>query len=533
MGVAFVVTLAAVVWALWPASGVFSRAAQASRTIVLVFAVTQLLLVLLYAPAFAATAFTAEKERNSYDLLFTTQLRPRQIVQGKLGAAVWGLVVLVVLSFPLFAACFFLGAVSPWEMAGIYLVSISSAVLVGLLGLCVSAAMQRSNSALLVTYLLVLALAALPWVPGLLFPNWRAGATAFYVARACSPVTAVAALIVPGLNVPARGAAAGLPAAWAIYLAFAVVAAMVLDSVLLVSVRRCRQPRPGDTRAAIGDPRELRQRRLRFPFYLIDPLRRRAHIPRWINPVFAKELRGKAYGGGVWVLRAAYLCFAVSLLLMWLVAGRLGQQSPDAVRTVAVVFQLGLVALVVPALTAGAVTQERERSNLDLLRLTRVGAARFLAGKLMVAAVFLVFLAAGFAPLWYVFHFLRANTPREILLCWAILGAAMWFALMTGLAASAVARRTAVATAVAYGVEALVVVATLFPVVAPGRLALPTAEAILAWNPVATALQVATAGQFQSWGELWRAHLGAMLGGGAVLGLVAYLRVRRLLGAER
>src|SRR5580765_5603411 len=79
MAVVYLVALAAIVWTMWPTEGVFSRAAQASRSILLVFTATQLMLVMLFAPAFAATAICSEKEQNSYELLFASLLRPYAI----------------------------------------------------------------------------------------------------------------------------------------------------------------------------------------------------------------------------------------------------------------------------------------------------------------------------------------------------------------------------------------------------------------------------------------------------------------------
>ena len=48
--------LATLVWWMWPQEGVYSIAARSSRSILLVVSVTQLLLAMLYAPAFAAHA---------------------------------------------------------------------------------------------------------------------------------------------------------------------------------------------------------------------------------------------------------------------------------------------------------------------------------------------------------------------------------------------------------------------------------------------------------------------------------------------
>ena len=131
--------LAAIVWVLWPTEGIYSLAAQSTRSVLLVFTVGQLLLVMLYAPAFGATAITSEKEQNSYELLFTTQLSPASIITGKLLSSVACLLLLVVFSFPIFTTCFFLGAVSVPETLVIYGLTALTALFLALLGLVRSA----------------------------------------------------------------------------------------------------------------------------------------------------------------------------------------------------------------------------------------------------------------------------------------------------------------------------------------------------------------------------------------------------------
>ncbi|MCX7916019.1 MAG: ABC transporter permease, partial [Verrucomicrobiae bacterium] len=292
-------------------------------------------------------------------------------------------------------------------------------------------------------------------------------------------------------------------------------------------LRRTRPPRPhGKT---ITDPDELRRRKLRFPFYLIDPMRRKQPIPDWINPVLAKELRSQAFGGGIWLFRAAYACFAVSVLLMAAVAGNLVGQTPDVIRVVAVVFQLGMVVLVVPSLTAGAVTQERERGCLDLLRMARIGPALLLSGKLGVALLFMSFLVVGSAPGWAVIYALQTNTPREIGYCWTVILATMVLGTMIGLAASALMPRTSVATALAYGVMGVLTVATLLPLLMGDQLAAPAREAVLMFNPIIAAIQTLAPGVFPAVGEIWRAHLKWSVALSALCAVLAYGRVHWLL----
>lgn len=516
----YLVLLAGLILWMWPETGVYSLAARASRSLLVVFTVTQVLLVVVYAPAFAATSITLEREQNTYDLLFATRLRPAQIVVGKLGASVSTLLLFVVLALPLFATCFFLGAVSVREAIVIHAVVVMTAVFFGMLGLAISALAGSSHGAMVATYVVVLILGAGPWIPHLLLRNQLWAQPLTQQLRALSPVAAMLSVVSPAHETGA---------AWQLYLLFTVAGSVVLGMFLLGTayLRRTRPPRPhGKT---ITDPRELRRRKLRFPFYLIDPMRRKQPIPDWINPIFAKELRSQAFGGGIWLFRAAYTCFAVSVLLMAAVAGNLVGQTPDVIRVVAVVFQLGMVVLVVPSLTAGAVTQERERGCLDLLRMARVRATSLLAGKLGVALLFMSFLVVGSAPGWAVIYALETNTLREISYCWTVILGTMVLCTMIGLAASALAPRTSAATALAYGMMGILTVATLLPLLMGDQLAAPVRDAVLTFNPIIAAIQTLAPGVFPAVSDIWWSHLKWSVALSALCALVAYGRVHRLL----
>lgn len=453
--------LATLVWWMWPQEGIYSATARASRSLLLVCGVAQLLLVMLYAPAFAATAITAEKEHNTYDLLFATLLRPRDIVAGKLCSSIIVLLLFVLLSLPVFAACFFLGAVSVREAAVIYLVTVASSVMFGLLGLSVSSVARNSHLALVVTYLLLLLVTAGPWVPWFLLEQKPWAAQFIHQARAFSPLGGMASVILPAFE-PAG--------AWRTYLLFCASASAVMVAFILGRVHWAGQRDSRRHGATIEDPDELSRRRLSFPFYLIDPLRRKDCIPDWLNPMFAKELRSRAFGGGKWIFRVAAACFVFSMLIMIGAVGNLVGPTPNLIRSVALVFQLGLIVLIVPSLTAGAITQERERGNLELLRMSRLGPLSFLVGKVGVALLFVTFLIIGTLPGWFAIHYLEINTLREILDAWAVIGTTTLFALSAGLCASALAPRTAVATALAYAVTFLVAIVTLLPLLTADQL---------------------------------------------------------------
>ena len=84
---AYVLFLGLLVFAAWPSEERLdlSRSDKA-KALVNLFFLGQYLLMSLMAPSFASGAITGEKERNSYEMLLASPLRPGAIVLGKLAA---------------------------------------------------------------------------------------------------------------------------------------------------------------------------------------------------------------------------------------------------------------------------------------------------------------------------------------------------------------------------------------------------------------------------------------------------------------
>jgi len=72
----FLLAAGCIVWLLWPADGLQDMAGHQGRRLLGVLAVTELIMIALFAPAFTATAITTEKERNTLESLFATLLGP-------------------------------------------------------------------------------------------------------------------------------------------------------------------------------------------------------------------------------------------------------------------------------------------------------------------------------------------------------------------------------------------------------------------------------------------------------------------------
>jgi hypothetical protein len=307
---------------------------------------------------------------------------------------------------------------------------------------------------------------------------------------------------------------------------------VILFGIVLIDAYRMSGPPVRRSEKVIDDPAELSRRRKRFPFYLVDPDRRKRLLADWMNPVYARELRSKAFGGGIWIFRGAYLCLCVSIILMVLMLGNFTQFTPATIKATAIGFQIGLVMLLIPPLTAGGITRERELRMIDDLRLSRIGAWQLLSGKLLVAFVFVLFLAIGSVPLWIVIVYMQMNTPQELLTVGAILLSTVLLGLTSGLVSSSFLRRTSAAAAAAYGLLCVVVLSTLLPYLQPEKFADVIRNRLLSLNPFVSAVQVVNSDQFSQTQMLWRDHLLFSLILSGLFFILAYINVRRLLRPE-
>ncbi|MGV3721442.1 MAG: ABC transporter permease [Actinomycetota bacterium] len=167
--------------------------------------IAQALMVALITPAITAGTLTIEREQRSYELLVTTPLKPSDLVRGKLSAAVAFVMLLLTASLPLVSISFMVGGVSPAEIFFSYLIIGLSAFVYGSLGIFWSATLRTTAAATVVTYLTVLALFILTWIPGLIASTMGmgmgpggGGATAAQVPfQSLNPVTATYRTVQP------------------------------------------------------------------------------------------------------------------------------------------------------------------------------------------------------------------------------------------------------------------------------------------------------------------------------------------------
>lgn len=114
--------------------------------------ILQLVAVFLIVPAFGATTITAERERQTLDILMSTALTARQIAWGKFVAAMTQVMMIFVSLLPLTALGFFFGGVTAAQIirGGIFLIVLASVLTVW--SLSVSATARSTQRAVLGVY---------------------------------------------------------------------------------------------------------------------------------------------------------------------------------------------------------------------------------------------------------------------------------------------------------------------------------------------------------------------------------------------
>ncbi|HWQ84840.1 MAG TPA: ABC transporter permease subunit [Anaerolineales bacterium] len=193
-----------------------------------------------------------------------------------------------------------------------------------------------------------------------------------------------------------------------------------------------------------------------------------ARLQGWLlgNPVTLKELRGRMRGRRAYILITAYTAvLALAMILVYFAtANATSPNNLDSLRTVgkalfASVFILQLLAVcfIAPALSAGAIATERERQTYELLRTTLLSAPRLVRGKFTSGLFFLLLLLLVGLPLQSVAYLFGGVTLEELLVGILVLVVTAIAFLAIGLFFSSLARRTLVATVLAYGASLLLV----------------------------------------------------------------------------
>jgi len=215
------------------------------------------------------------------------------------------------------------------------------------------------------------------------------------------------------------------------------------------------KPPKVELRKPIDDQHVLERRRKRFPYYLIDPLRRKKPIEDQRNPMLAKELRWGFLGRADWLIRIFYGALIIYMFSAVNCATNMGRSGGSTVSFI--VLQLVVTALVIPPLLANSLAKEYEMGNIDFLRSTLLTPSEIVLGKVFAGLINLspLLLASacvgacmlGGALLWY---------PREVgylVAGYGSLAACVILSLGIGMFSALSTKRTSTSLVMGYGIS--------------------------------------------------------------------------------
>jgi len=179
------------------------------------------------------------------------------------------------------------------------------------------------------------------------------------------------------------------------------------------------------------------------------------------NPVITKELKGRMRGRQGFVMIGSYLAlisfFIIFIYLLLTVDGSVSNSNPSFLQTIGkvifstvVLLELLMLGFIGPALTAGAISSERERKTIDLLRTSLLSARALVFGKLSSAVVFLLLLIFTAIPVQSLAFFLGGVGMAEMIISTLMLVVSAIFFCTLGLFFSSFSQRTLMATVFSY-----------------------------------------------------------------------------------
>ena len=194
-----------------------------------------------------------------------------------------------------------------------------------------------------------------------------------------------------------------------------------------------------------------------------------------LNPILEKDMKTKMRGWRTPVLLSLYLLFLGIVLFLFFLSNdqmfnRYGYSSfnprtaVNAYNVIAL-FQFALLMLIVPALTATAISGERERQTLDLMLCSDISTWSVVMGKLGVSIAHIMLLVVASLPVLGMVFLFGGITFSEIMLMFLFYALTALMAASLGIFISTMFRKNATAIITTYiclGVLGLGPVVALF-----------------------------------------------------------------------
>jgi ABC-type Na+ efflux pump permease subunit len=365
----------------WQAAIGWSRPAtlgDVARFGLLLFQVSayfQLTFLLFFSALSAAVAITQEKDRRTFLTLLVTDLRNHEIVLGKLAGSLLQIALLLLGTTALFALSLHLGGVSAVQAGQALLILAATCVAAGSLGCLVALWRDQTFQALALTVLLLVLYFCLVRALGLvpLAASW-CGATVSEtmwndIQLWLDPYQCLQSVLQP----PASHA-------WPLPPPIGFTLCMLAGSAILNgwAIRRLRVWNPS------GEPIVRREQTNESP---LEKDRALAHAapqrtrPVWANPILWREIRTRAYGRRLFLVKSAY-AGVIALICYYALTTLVTDRREPFAAAYGLLPVAILSLLLVSTQAVTAITSERDKGALDLLLVTDLTPREFIFGKL-------------------------------------------------------------------------------------------------------------------------------------------------------
>ncbi len=182
------------------------------------------------------------------------------------------------------------------------------------------------------------------------------------------------------------------------------------------------------------------------------------------NPLIVKEMRERFRTKKSFWIVALYLFVMGAVLLGFMYISQLdrailpGENRELFVMTA--VLQYGMICFIAPALSAGAISGERERQTLHVLLTTQLSPLTIIASKLITSLAFVFLLVLASLPIYSFVLLYGGVSPLQLIKLVLFFVSNIIFFGSLGLFCSTWIKRTGVSTITAYGIAFFFVVGT-------------------------------------------------------------------------
>ncbi|USG64943.1 ABC transporter permease [Brevibacillus ruminantium] len=178
-------------------------------------------------------------------------------------------------------------------------------------------------------------------------------------------------------------------------------------------------------------------------------------LQRLRNPVLLNELKLRMRTKrSPWVITLYLLVLGtVALTFIFLLTGAGSYYDPNQTRGLFMMLsllQLAMICFVVPGLTAGVISGERERQTLSILLTTNISATKLILGKWLASLSFMTFLVFATIPLYAIIFLYGGVSPVQLLQVFGFYVVTMLGLGSVGVLLSTLIKRTGIATVVSY-----------------------------------------------------------------------------------